>query len=84
MKLTNAIKKLSKHGKVKQNGNLFWAEINRHVVEFMVNGRMDDDSKDITCIRCRGVNDNDDLMTDYWGGVWCDNLTQAIKVATAA
>lgn len=83
MKLSNAIKKLSKHGEVNQDGALFWAEINKHVVEFMVNGRVEE-ARDITCIRCRGVNDNDDLMTDYWGGVWCDNLTQAIKVATAA
>ncbi|MDY0238507.1 MAG: hypothetical protein RBS42_06615 [Campylobacterales bacterium] len=83
MKLTNAIKKLSKHGEVKQNGNLFWAEIGGYAVEFMANGRIDEDTT-ITCIRARRKNDLDNSMTDYSAGVWCDNLTQAIKLATAA
>lgn len=74
MKLTNAIKKLSKHGELKQNGNLFWAEIGGYVVEFMANGRIDEDTT-ITCIRVRRKNDLDDSMTDYFARVWCDNLT---------
>ncbi|MBD3841176.1 MAG: hypothetical protein IE909_04730 [Campylobacterales bacterium] len=44
MKLTNAIKKLSKHGEVKQKGNLFWTEIGRYAVEFMANGRIDENT----------------------------------------
>ncbi|WP_216081126.1 hypothetical protein [Aliarcobacter butzleri] len=49
----------------------------------MANGRIDEDTT-ITCIRARRKNDLDDSMTDYSAGVWCDNLTQAIKLATAA
>lgn len=81
MKLTNAIKKLSKHGDVKQDGNLFSAVIGQHVVEFMANGRIEEDTN-ITCIRTRRLSDQDDSMTDYCGGVWCNNLSQAISLAT--
>lgn len=31
--------------------------------------------------RVRSKSDKDDIMTDYFAGVWCDNLTQAIRVA---
>lgn len=81
MKLTNAIKTLAKHGEVKQDGNLFSAVIGRHVVEFMANGRIDENTS-ITCIRTRRVNDSDDSMTDYSAGVWCNNLKQAIQLAS--
>jgi hypothetical protein len=80
MKLKNAIKKLSKHGEVKQDGNLFYAKVGKHAVEFMANGRIDE-ATTITCIRARRINDLDDSMSDYSAGVWCDNLTQAISLA---
>ena len=81
MKLENAIKKLSKFGKVQNQGALYFAKVNNSIVEFMRNGAIEADYG-ITCIRTRSVRDNDDLMTDYFAGVWCDNLTQAIKMAT--
>ncbi len=76
MKLTTAIKKLAKHTEVKQNDNIYYGELNGHIIDFI--SRTDET---ITCIRVRGIKDEDDIMTDYWGGVWCDNLTQAIRMA---
>ena len=81
MKLENAIKKLSKFGKVENAGALYFAKINNSIVEFMRNGPIEADYG-ITCIRIRSVRDNDDLMTDYFAGTWCKTLTQAIKMAT--
>lgn len=78
MKLTSAIKKLSKYGEVKQDGNLFWADIKSNVVQFrttMGDGAM------ASGFRVRSKSDKDEIMTDYFAGVWCDNLTQAIRVA---
>ena len=83
MKLTNAIKRLAKHGEVEQCGNQFWANIGNNVVQFMANGKIDE-STNITCIKVRDNKDEDDYMTDYFAGVWCDNLTQAIRIATAS
>lgn len=80
MKLSNAIKKLAKHGEVKQNGSVFWVSKNGERVEFMRNGKIEDDY-DIVCIRVCGDNDKDDSMIDYSAGVWCDNLSQAIRLA---
>lgn len=82
MTLKNAIKKASKYGEVKQQGQLYWVEIGNRVVEFMANGRIDEYTS-ITCIRAKRKNDEDDSMTDYFGGVWCDNLTKAIRIAVA-
>ena len=80
MKLTNAIKKLSKFGEVQQNGQLFWVQKNQKVIEFMANGKINNNTN-ITCIRVRYAKDEDDTMTDYFSGTWCDNLTQAIRLA---
>ena len=80
MKLKNAIKKLGKYGEVKNNGSLYWVERDGKVVEFMRNG-IEDDNTDITCIRVRRAKDEDNTMIDYFAGVWCDNLTQAIRLA---
>lgn len=81
MKLRNAIKKLEKFGTIENNGSLYYARIENSVVEFMRNGREEDECN-ITCIRVRGIKDEDDTMTDYFAGVWCDNLTQAIRIAS--
>ena len=43
MKLENAIKKLEKYGKVTVNGNAYSTQINKSVVEFRRNGRIEDD-----------------------------------------
>ena len=82
MKITNAIKKLEKAGfKVTNEDSQRFAarrENRTHVVEFMKNGGNCDQ---VICIRVRRANDLDDMMTDYCAGVWCDNISQAIRVA---
>lgn len=78
MKVNNAIKKLDKYTPVIVNdGSLFSAAKNGQVIEFYRNGRSDD----ICCVRLRRTTDKDDIVTDYSAGVFCDNITQAIKVA---
>lgn len=76
MQTLNAIKKLTKSGfEVIQNGNRYIAKANRHIVSFA------DQGGDIICINVRSQNDHDDVLSDYSAGVFCDNLTQAIKLA---
>lgn len=81
MTLGNARKKIEKLGfelKKVNNCNLFFIENDLRVLEFCINGGIDD-SNDITCILTRGKNDNHDSMTDYCAGIFHDNLTKAIK-----
>lgn len=79
MTLNNALKKLSRYGEVKQNGRHFSMESDNQVIEFYANGNIEENPT-ITCIRIRRKNDHDDSMTDYSAGVWCDNITQALKL----
>jgi len=76
MKLTNAIKKLEKYGKVEFNGHCYTTIQGTTAVEFLKNGS----SEDITCIRVRSIHDKDDIQSDYSAGTWCDNLSQAIRI----
>jgi len=82
MTLANAIKKLTKAGfEISEGYNRgFKATFGRQVVEFFLNGGREDE---ITCIRVRYENDNDDSITDYCAGVFADNISQAIRIATA-
>ena len=48
-------------------------------VEVLQNGG--DYASEVAVIRVRRVNDHDDPMTDYSAGVFCDNLTQALRIA---
>lgn len=76
MQTTNAIKKLSKAGfSVAQSGNRYSAKIGCNVIEFH------QQDGEIICIRVRSANDHDDVMSDYSAGVFCDNLSQAIRLA---
>jgi len=76
MQTINAIKKLEKSGfQVIQTGNRCIAKGNQHVISFF------NESGNIACINVRNQNDRDDLMSDYSAGVFCDNITQAIKLA---
>lgn len=83
MKLKSAIKKLSKLTKVEKNGGQYSGVVNGNVIEFRACNSQEEDTG-ITCIRVRSIKDEDDSMTDYFAGVWCNNLSRAIKVATAA
>jgi hypothetical protein len=76
MNAANAIKKLNKAGfEVSQNGNRYNAKANGQVIRFI------EQSERIICINVRSENDHDDAMTDYSAGVYCDNITQAIRLA---
>jgi len=77
MTYKNAINKLKKgQYKIHVNDGRVSAIKNDGVIEFIKY----DSSGKIDCIRVRGVNDKDDIMTDYFAGTWCDNLTQAMKI----
>ena len=79
MKITNAIKKLEKAGfEVINEGSRYSARRENDIVEFIQNGG---DSDQAICIRIMSVNDQDDIMTDYSAGTYCDNLSQAIRLA---
>jgi hypothetical protein len=81
MTLTKTIQKLEKLGfKVESDGYRHWVVYNSDVIEFLSNGRPEDD-RNVVCIRVRAVKDNDDSQSDYCAGVWCDNITQALKLA---
>jgi hypothetical protein len=76
MQVTNALKKLTKAGfVVEQNDKYYSAQAGRDVIEFH------QQDGEIICIRVRSVNDQDDVMSDYSAGVFCDNLSQAIQIA---
>jgi hypothetical protein len=83
MKYSNAIKKLKKNGfTVKEDGEgQVWATIGNREVDFFCNGKFSQDGE-ICCIRTRALSDKDDVMTDYSAGVFCDNLSQAIRLAS--
>jgi hypothetical protein len=76
MQTTNAINKLEKAGfSIVSNGNRYQARLGRSVIGFY-----NQDDK-INCINVRDMCDVDDAQSDYSAGVFCDNLTQAIKLA---
>jgi hypothetical protein len=79
MTVANAVKKLTKSGfEVTGSDMRFSGRNGLRVVEFSRVGR---DSDSIGCIKVRSVNDKDDAQSDYSAGVWCDNLSQAIRLA---
>jgi hypothetical protein len=76
MQVTNAIKKLTKAGfVVAQIGNRYSAQSGRNIISFYEQGGR------TICINMRTENDHDDVMSDYSAGVFCDNLSQAIRIA---
>ena len=80
MKIENAIKKLKKEGfKVKQSeraDNRYIAEKegHRNFIEFITQ----DGSLIIIDLRRKGQ--EDDSLTDYHAGTFCDNLSQALRI----
>jgi hypothetical protein len=79
MTVANAVKKLAKSGfEVTGSDMRFSGRNGLRVVEF---SRVQCDSDSIGCIKVRYANDNDDAQSDYSAGVWCDNISQAIRLA---
>ena len=80
MKVTNAIKKLEKAGfEVIKDAARYSARRKNDIIEFIQNGGGSDQA---ICIRIMSANDHDDMMTDYSAGTYCDNLSQAIRLAS--
>lgn len=75
MTIKNAIKKIEKITgiKVKKVNDIFIAVKNGRELSFIKNGG---DSNEAICFRTRGLNDNDDILSDYCAGVFWDNATQ--------
>jgi hypothetical protein len=81
MKMINAIKKLNKAGfQISEKNDIFYAKKEgcENIIEFFRSGT----SEIVASIRCLHENAQDDTMSDYWAGSWCENITQAIKSAT--
>ena len=78
MKIQSAIKKVEKHleVKVQKNGNEYFIRKDGRELSFIKNGG---ESEEAICFRTRGLNDIDDVMSDYCAGVFWDNVTQAIR-----
>ena len=74
MKLSNAIKRASKFGKVQNNNGQYWVNYKGYVVSFHQNGRIEDDAA--TCFHTKRQGEESDSMTDYFPGVFWDNLKQ--------
>jgi hypothetical protein len=81
MKITNAIKAVSKAGfTVNQNGHRYSASKvgTPYLVEFIKNGG---DSENAICIGVRHNTDHSDSMTDYCATIYTRNIKQAIELA---
>ena len=77
MTTANATKKLTKAGfEVTANGIWISAKKGLKVIE-LSSGHEDT----IQTVRVRAACDSDDIAHDYTAGVFCDNVTQAIKLA---
>lgn len=89
----NAIKKLEKAGfkveqskfdKPNQYNRRFYAHHPnlRHYIELCTQGGDEHQAGEVCVIDLRTPGQNDDSMTDYHAGTFCDNITQAIRYAT--
>lgn len=77
-KLSYALKRMEKVGEVYKAGPFYEVRVGREIIRVTGNGGNDD----IATINVRRVNDNDDIMTDYFAGSYYDNISQAIRSAT--
>ena len=78
MKIENAIKKVNRLGLKIERGKFTPEQCyivgKKDVISFW------DKNGKVELIRIQGLNDKDDIGTDYFGGVWCDNLSQAFRL----
>jgi len=80
MKVANASKKLIKAGfSVTMVGRSISAKKGRHVINVTANGGELTDT--VATVRVRCASDLDDSQSDYSAGVFCDNVSQAIRLA---
>lgn len=80
MKIENAIKKLVKAGfETENSGSFYYASKPdfSDVIEFTRNGSMDT----VATIRVKGKKEQDEIYTDYFCGIYVDNISQAMRLA---
>ena len=80
MTVSNAIKKLSKVGKIERDGHRYQTVKNGYLISFAPNGN-DTMDNDIVCCHVQRTSDQADSMSDYFSGSFFDTLTGAIKYA---
>ena len=81
MTTANAVKKLAKAGfEVTTNGRFIAAKKGSRVIDMSTNGG--DLVGTVATIKVRSVLDRDQVEIDYSAGVYCDNVSQAIKLAS--
>lgn len=81
MTVANAVKKLTKAGfEVTSSKIGYAARKGNQVVEF---SQVSTDSDTIFGIKVRSARDNDSAICDYSAGVWCGNISQAIRLANS-
>ena len=75
MTIKNAIKKAERMigEKVEEKNGEFIIKKNKKELSCIKSG------EEAMCFRTRGLNDHDNINTDYFAGVFWDNLTQAIN-----
>jgi hypothetical protein len=81
MTIINAIKKLEKAGFTVTERYPFFSATRADIatiISYVRNGR----ENTITSINVRRRGDESDVQHDYHAGVWCDNIAQAIQLAT--
>lgn len=80
MTTLNAIKKAEKiTGQKSQSTNPYSYNYKGFVIEFYKNGHGPENEVEAVCFYTRRENEKDDIMTDYFAGIFHDNLSQAIK-----
>lgn len=79
MKTANAIKKMQTLPNFKDDGRKLSAQFGAYVVNCSRNGGPD--ATEVVCFHSGRVDDITDITTDYFGGAYHDNLTQAIRSA---
>ena len=77
-KLSYVLNRMAKVGKVYKAGPFYEVRVGREIIRVNGNGGRDA----VATINVRRVNDNDDIMTDYFAGSYYDNISQAIRSAT--
>lgn len=81
MKLSNAVKKIEKLGKVIICGQQYSVQVGNQVLSFMANGRIDENTN-ICAVNLRWISDESDVYSDYCAGTFYPNISQAIKSMT--
>lgn len=77
MTMTNAVKKMSKVGEVKEDRHGYSVENNEQVLTVMYNGRKEDN--EVATIHVKPASAEADSMTDYFPGSFFKSMKAAIE-----